>query len=349
MSGKDANNYALTDASASSFYTINKVILEVTTDGASKKYDGSALTAAGYEVTGLVNDETLVISTTGSITNVGNKVDNTYTVTWDAQGTTAKQKNYTINKETLGKLEITPRQITLTSASDEKKFDGTPLTNSKVEVSGDGFIGNEGVDCTVTGTITDIGHADNTFSYTFKTGTISTNYEVKTVLGDLEVKGAQLVVSSPNQEYTYDAAAHGNPITVTTEGGEVATVEYSTDGSTYSTNVVKITNVEDSLEKVYFKANAPNHSEFTGSYSLKINPYNIKNNEGNKFSFENKNQIVYDGQNHTQEIVAKFNGSELSSSTDFDLECYEHKDVGLSTYSYFIHGAGNFTGDVTGF
>ena len=44
-----------------------------------------------------------------------------------------------------GALTITPRQVILTGATDEKVYDGTPLTNHNVTVSGDGFAAGEGV------------------------------------------------------------------------------------------------------------------------------------------------------------------------------------------------------------
>ena len=43
-----------------------------------------------------------------------------------------------------GKLTITKRDVTLTSATDQKVYDGTALTNDEVTVSGDGFAAGEG-------------------------------------------------------------------------------------------------------------------------------------------------------------------------------------------------------------
>ena len=45
-------------------------------------------------------------------------------------------------------VTINKREVTLTSGSDTKKYDGTALTNWNYEVTGDGLVGVEGVTCT---------------------------------------------------------------------------------------------------------------------------------------------------------------------------------------------------------
>ena len=75
--------------------------LTVTTGSAAKKYDGTALTEAEASVTGLVTDETVTVTATGSQADVGTG-SNTYAIEWG----TAKEDNYTVN-ENLGTLEVT--------------------------------------------------------------------------------------------------------------------------------------------------------------------------------------------------------------------------------------------------
>ena len=69
-----------------------------------------------------------------------------------------------------GALEVNPRQVVLTSASAEKPYDGTPLTNDAVTVSGDGWAGDVGAAYDVTGSQTVVGVSDNTFAYTLERG-----------------------------------------------------------------------------------------------------------------------------------------------------------------------------------
>jgi hypothetical protein len=86
-----------------------------------------------------------------------------------------------------GTLEITKRNVTLTSGSAEKVFDGTPLTNDEITVSGDGFVTGEGVNVTVTGRRTTEGESDNTFTYTMAANTQAGNYDITSEFGKLKV------------------------------------------------------------------------------------------------------------------------------------------------------------------
>ena len=112
-----------------------------------------------------------------------------------------------------GKVEytysITPRPVTLTSAGDSKTYDGKPLTNSNVTVSGDGFVDGEGAAYTVTGTQTDAGSSKNTFTYTLKEGTKAENYAITPVEGDLLVNPATLTITTKSASKTHD----GNDLT----------------------------------------------------------------------------------------------------------------------------------------
>ena len=82
--------------------TVTPAPLKVVTPNASKYYDGKPLTKEGT-LTGLVNDETATLNTTGTQTKIG-RSDNTYELIWDG---TAIEGNYTIEEE-IGVLEVRP-------------------------------------------------------------------------------------------------------------------------------------------------------------------------------------------------------------------------------------------------
>lgn len=87
---------------------------------------------------------------------------------------------------------ITPRPVTLTSASDTKVYDGEALTNDTVTATvtaeGKGFVEGQGVTITVTGTQTEVGSSDNTFTYEPKdNNTNLSNYEITPNYGTLTV------------------------------------------------------------------------------------------------------------------------------------------------------------------
>ena len=131
---------------------IDPATLTVTTRGASKPYDGTALTAPG-EISGFVNGETASFAATGSQTLVGASA-NSYAIAWDG---TAKESNYNVVEGAIGTLEVTPSQvaITVTPRDGSKVYDGKPLTSAGIDVNGlpAGFT----LEAATKGTITDAG------------------------------------------------------------------------------------------------------------------------------------------------------------------------------------------------
>ncbi len=76
--------------------------LTITTQSATKRYDGTALTRPQGTINGLVNDESATATGTGSQTAVGSS-RNGYRISWD----TAKEENYEIVSVDLGTLTVT--------------------------------------------------------------------------------------------------------------------------------------------------------------------------------------------------------------------------------------------------
>ena len=98
----------------------------VVTEGASKVYDGIALTAPG-KIVGLVNGEEASLSVTGSQTDAGSSA-NTYAIAFDKS---AKEGNYVHGADTIGSLEVAAEKadgkISLSGSSASKVYDGKPL------------------------------------------------------------------------------------------------------------------------------------------------------------------------------------------------------------------------------
>ena len=131
---------------------IDPATLTVTTHGASKPYDGTALTAPG-EISGFVNGETASFAATGSQTLVGASA-NSYAIAWDG---TAKESNYNVVEGAIGTLEVTPSQvaITVTPRGGSKVYDGKPLTSAGIDV--DGLPAGFTLEAATSGSITDAG------------------------------------------------------------------------------------------------------------------------------------------------------------------------------------------------
>lgn len=160
----------------------------VVTDPENSKYDGQEHKNS-IKVTDTKTGKTLTenkdytLQYSGDVINAG-----TVTITVKGIG------NYT--GEFSRDYHITPRDVTLTSATDRKPYDGTPLTNNTVTVGGDGFVDGEGAIYDVTGTQTEPNESSptsNTFTYTLKEGTSESNYDIKTVQGTLTVTGSATV------------------------------------------------------------------------------------------------------------------------------------------------------------
>ena len=131
------------------------------------------------------------------------------------------------------KLTINKRKVTLTSATAEKEYNGSPLTKNAqtdIAVTEDGFADGEGATYDITGSQTIVGSSENSFTYTLNTGTKADNYEITKVYGTLTVKnrGAKykITVKANSNVIKYD----GSPKTV--EGLE--TTSFSIDDNTYT-------------------------------------------------------------------------------------------------------------------
>ncbi len=196
---------------ATVYYTVP---LTLTADGASKTYDGDPLTCGTFTADGLVNgdevtDFALSMTAESTITNVGTQpnVIDEETVTYKGG---AIPSYYTVTYEP-GTLTIEKRNVTLTSATDEKEYDGTALTNDNVTVSGEGFADGEGAAYTVTGSQTLVGSSANTFTYELNEGTKADNYTITKVEGTLTVT---------DRTAKYEITVEANSDTVKYDGTE---------------------------------------------------------------------------------------------------------------------------------
>ena len=105
-------------------YKVTPKEYTVTTESATKTYSGTALTAGG-KVEGIVSSEEVIITTTGSQTEVGTS-KNTYELVWKS----AKATNYTLAKESIGELTVKAKSI-VPDDKDTPESDKTGITVSE--------------------------------------------------------------------------------------------------------------------------------------------------------------------------------------------------------------------------
>ena len=290
-----AGNYT---GSVERTYQITKRSVTLTSETASKPYDGTPLTRPDVTVggDGFVTGEVTEIKATGSVTTVaegqvtntityktGEKFnENNYTITKtegklsitarpissngitvekpsdvlydggkheqkpvvkDGETTLTEGEHYTLhydgdttnagpvkvivsgtgnyNGETSVSYKITPRSVILTSETDSKVYDGTPLTRPEVTVTGDGFVEGEVSGLKATGTVTYVseGKVANKITFTpgekFQVG----NYAIEMAEGKLSITG-QSIVPDPNNPDSYRGITISDPTDALYDGTE---------------------------------------------------------------------------------------------------------------------------------
>ncbi len=215
--GFKESNYEITKNEGTLTITPNTDKITVTAKSNEKTYDGKALSQDGYKVTGLPDGFTAKVTTEGSITDVGsteNKIASVKILKDDEDVTDQFSNIETKN----GTLTVNPRKVTLTSESDSKTYDGTPLTNSKVTVYGDGFVEGEVSDIKATGSQMYVGSSDNDITYKKEKNFKDKNYIITLNKGKLTVTDkdvpSDLVVTKKHDSKTYKV---GDTITFTIE------------------------------------------------------------------------------------------------------------------------------------
>ncbi len=223
--GTDAgNDYTLTVIGTGNFtgtksakWSITKADMTVTAEGYSGIYDGSGH-GISIAVTVPENSESRYGTEEGkydidlnpTFIHAGN-----YEVYY--QITNGNYNTFT-GSET---VSIQKREVTVTSASDSREYNGTVLTNDVVTVSGDGFAQGEGATFTVTGSQTDCGSSSNRFMYVLSGGTSEDDYTIHRTEGILTVtKAMHNAVTVDIENWVYGTAVStptvtaqfGNPV-----------------------------------------------------------------------------------------------------------------------------------------
>ena len=180
-----------------------KDVIVVQVKDASKTYDSQPLNAEctvnGVDI--LETGEKLVVvldEENKSITNVG---DVSCSASASVNG--AEEGKYTIYTYP-GTLKVTPAPITIQSGSGEKVYDGEPMTNVTLKISGKTY-GEDSLKAEATGTITDVGQVTNTISYALNRN--EKNYDIKVVEGTLKVTARSLTLTTNDATADYTGAA----------------------------------------------------------------------------------------------------------------------------------------------
>ena len=206
-------NYKITTEAGT--LTINPKAVTVTAEDKTFAYSGTAKTWPEYDVDGLIGDDKIEAVVTGSITfpsesPVTNKLES-------YKFTTGDSKNYKVTTKD-GQLKMTnaSAEITITAADDEKTYDGSALTNTKVTVTSGKLLEGDELVAEASGSATNVADT-KTGNNPIKAGykvvhgeeDVTANYAITTEAGTLKINPKPVTVTTGSANKAYD----GKPLT----------------------------------------------------------------------------------------------------------------------------------------
>ena len=299
-----------------------EVTVTITGNNGSMGYDGNEHSVTGYKVESISNPlytaADFAFSGTDSVTGTDAGTYMMGLTPAQFENTNPNFENVTFSV-TDGSLQINPRSVKLTSATDEKVYDGQPLTNGVVTVSGDGFVKGEGAAYNVTGSQTNAGSSDNTFTYTLNQGTKAKNYTVET-------KPGKLTVTPVTAEVT---------VTITGNNGSMGY-----DGNEHSVTGYKVESISNPLYTAAdfaFSGTASVTGTDAGSYPMGLKAEQFQNTSKN---FTNVKFFVNDGE-------LTINPMPLTITAGSDSKAYNGTPLTNDTFTRTSLAAGDTLASVT--
>ena len=341
--------------------TITPATLTVTTESASKVYDGDPLTAEG-SISGLVEGETVSFITTGTQTEVGTS-DNTYILEWTGS---AKKSNYTI-KDTKGKLTVVPQSIDPESSHylnaevndpENFKYDGKEHIFQPIVTDAKGNELVEGTDYTVsydTENFTDV----HTITVTV---TGIGNYE-GTVKKTYDITRRNVILESATASKVFD----GNPltdetVTVNGDGFVKGDAEYAATGTITEVgtteNPIELTFADEKIAERILALFSTETYSLRDNYTIEmifgtltvtpkaIDPEDPDTDDEKRIVAEKPEDSVYDGEEHVNRPVIKDpeTGEILEEGKDYELT-YPDDVTNAGEKTVIVEGKGNYEGE----
>ena len=269
---------------------VKKTVIEVTANsntlpynGEVQKVEGFKDVTAGYEVTGLT-----AVAEGKDFGTYKTNITGTAKVTKDGVDVTDKVI-VNVNK---GTLAISKREVTLTSQTDSKDYDGTPLTRPDVTITGE-FVKDEVSDIKATGSVTNVSEGKVTNTITYKTSDKFNpdNYTIVKEEGKLSIDASTEKVTVNIKEHSGTFTYDSNKKTV--EGYDVKS----------------ISNPLYTAEDFRFNGTAKVSGTNAGTYDMEINVADFENTNTNfanvEFVIAEEGQLVIDKRSVTLESDTK--------------------------------------------
>jgi|GEM_PF-1126720 len=341
--GTAAGNYRILPEFGKLYITnrsdAEKYVVEVKANSYEDKYDGAEHKAEGFKTTYpgaeepiegtefTIDNRSYVVEGIRASRTEKNVPEEGTDYTVAVQGTpvvyaldeTAENGKVNVTEQfalttTDGSIKITPRNVTLTSVSGSKTYDGDeltgatlirdkeayfgevkiddsfkyPVTEDGIVITGDGFVDGEGATYTVTGSQTTPTFSSNAYTFTLKEGTLARNYNISKVEGTLTVNSRdakyEIAVYPNSKTEVYDGkvkAVSGFSKVVYADTNEFdvgkdGKLKFSIDGNEYTITGLEVNNVE----------NAVNAGEYLVTISNVGNQYKVLDAQGNDVKSE---------------------------------------------------------------
>ena len=201
-------NYAVTVTDGLLEVTPRKLVLQSVSD--SKIYDGTPLVREEYTASegSLAEGQSERVTFNASLTNVGSVQNAFAAVIYASDGVTDVTSNYDLSC-LFGTLEITKRPLSVATESQNKVYDGTPLTNGNYEITAGSVAEGQNAEIEVTGSITGVGTAENALNIViYDDGEdVTDNYRIEKQPGTLEVTKRPLSLKIGSNTKVYDGTA----------------------------------------------------------------------------------------------------------------------------------------------
>ena len=335
---KGMGNYA---GSTDVRYRITPATAYVTTESASKPYDGTALTAPGSIE--LVNGETATVTPTSSRTEVGDEPNSTYTIEWNGTG---RVSNYTVAEKSIGTLTVTSQSIdpkapsyngvTVSDPADAM-YDGTEHKWTPEVKAANGMLLTEGRDYTVSYDTDDFVSANDQITVTIEGAGNYAGSVVKTY----KIAKRPVVVASNTRSRTYT----GTPLT-DSEAFAVGYYDFVAGDVSELKATGSITEpgtVDNAIEVTWAREGA------SANYDIELRPgtltVNAKSIAAAGMVVEAPEDVVYNGLDQYQKPIVKDGDTQLTEGTDYTLSI-ESDTVNAGTVVITVTGIGNYTGSV---
>ena len=352
------SNYSITKHEGTLSITPVTDEVTVTIKGNSKTtpYNGTVQSVGGYTVESISN--TLYTSTDFTLNGQAmatGKDAAKYPMNLDATQFVNKNTNFSNVKFEIaedGQLVISPRAVTLTSQTDSKDYDGTPLTRPNVKVEGN-FVDGEVTKVEATGSVTYVSEGDvtNTIVITEGENFKESNYSITKHEGTLSITEVDAEVTVTIKGHEETATYDGNPHSV--EGYEITDIS----NKLYTKDDVKFTgqakaegteagSYQMHLTKDQFSNKNSNFKKVTfvvEDGSLTINRESIDDQK--RITVTKPENSKYNGEEHKNKptVTDAETGKALVEDMDYTL-AYSDDVTNAGTVTVTVTGIGNYEG-----